>query len=458
MNYVNPWDFILVPLLLGIFYMRARQRQERDIAENDAYRYYTRALMFKLFGGLSLAAVYAFYYGGGDTINYWEDAGYMSRLMFRNFSCYFDILMGDLSIPNYFCFAADIKPMYYLKDPQAFMIARLTTIPYSLTIYAFFACTVLVAKIAFGGVWRLYLIFVEEYPRLKKELAICVLFMPSVVFWGSGILKDTYTFTAVCWFTYAVYNLFVKRRKIGWNIVYLAVATWMLISIKPYIFVAMLPGSLIWVVFNRIQTMQNVVLRVLMAPIILMIGAIAVSFIFSQTSSSFGAYGSVDTMLEKAVVTQDDLKKDYYGGQTFDIGTFEPTIPGVLSKAPIAIFSGLFRPTLLEAGSIFMFITAVENTMLMLFFIYILFKVGPIRYFLGTLSEPMSMFALTFSIFFSFAVGLTTANFGSLVRYKIPAIPFFLASLFIARDRLNKVDDAEPEEAVDADTAVFPTK
>jgi hypothetical protein len=34
-------------------------------------------------------------------------------------------------------------------------------------------------------------------------------------------------------------------------------------------------------------------------------------------------------------------------------------------------------------------------------------------------------------LFFAFAVGLSTSNFGSLVRYKIPAIPFFVASLMI---------------------------
>jgi len=40
-------------------------------------------------------------------------------------------------------------------------------------------------------------------------------------------------------------------------------------------------------------------------------------------------------------------------------------------------------------------------------------------------------FTVYFSVFFAFSVGLTTSNFGSLVRYKIPAIPFFLISLII---------------------------
>ena len=34
-------------------------------------------------------------------------------------------------------------------------------------------------------------------------------------------------------------------------------------------------------------------------------------------------------------------------------------------------------------------------------------------------------------------VGLTTANFGALVRYKIPLIPFFFTSLIIIVNKFN---------------------
>jgi hypothetical protein len=446
----------MVPLLVGIIYLLAKRRQDRDIQKNDAYRFYTRAIMFKVFMGLALASVYAFVYGGGDTINYWTDAEKLAALLTLDFNCFVNILMGDLSVSNYFCFTWDTgRPMYYLRDPQSYTIARLVAIPYLLTVKAFFGCTVLVSWIAFGGVWRLYMVFVEEYPQLKKQMALCVLFIPSVVFWGSGILKDTFTFTAVCWMTYAVYNLLIRRSDMAWSVVHLVVSAWMLITIKPYIFVALLPGTIIWVVFKRIQGVANPVIRILVAPIIVMIGAVGASFIFSQAASNLGDYGDVDTMLNKAVVTQHDLKQEYYGGHTFDIGAFEPTVPGVLSKAPIAIFSGLFRPMIWEAKSFFMIVTAIENTAVLLFFIFMIFKVGPLRYISGTLAEPMSMFGFVFTIFFSFAVGLTTANFGSLVRYKIPAMPFFLASIFIARERFRLRNVGEEGMELEGGAAIY---
>jgi len=46
-------------------------------------------------------------------------------------------------------------------------------------------------------------------------------------------------------------------------------------------------------------------------------------------------------------------------------------------------------------------------------------------------TNHLLFFSFSFSLFFAFSIGLTTSNFGALVRYKIPAIPFFVASLII---------------------------
>ncbi|MBC7873449.1 MAG: hypothetical protein H7Y01_05615, partial [Ferruginibacter sp.] len=46
-------------------------------------------------------------------------------------------------------------------------------------------------------------------------------------------------------------------------------------------------------------------------------------------------------------------------------------------------------------------------------------------------SSPVLVFMLVYSIFFAGLVAITTNNFGSLVRYKIAVMPFFLALLVI---------------------------
>jgi hypothetical protein len=45
-------------------------------------------------------------------------------------------------------------------------------------------------------------------------------------------------------------------------------------------------------------------------------------------------------------------------------------------------------------------------------------------------------------MFFAFGVGLSTSNFGSLVRYRIPLMPFFATILMI----IYKEGDRKPEK------------
>ena len=435
MDYVGPWDFILVPIYTILAYFIAGRIQQKRIDENPVYKYYTRGLMAKIFGGLALASIYVFYYQGGDTLNYWKDAGTLRNLMFKDFFCYVDILFGDTSFVNFFCFDNDTgSPMsIFLRDPRSYAVTRFTSIPHLLSIDSFFGCTILVSILSYTGVWRLYLVFTEVYPKLTKEMAIAVLFIPSVVFWGSGILKDTLTFSAACWFTYAFYHVTLKRYKWPINTTMVVFTSMVMISVKPYIFLGLMPGCLVWLVFNRMEKIESAFVRVLSFPMMFMIAALIGGLVVSRSASSLGAYGSVDTLLDKAVATQQDLKRDAYEGNSFDIGDFEPTLAGVITKAPAAIFAGMFRPTILDVRNVVMFISAIENTLIMILFLYLFVRVGPIQFFRTLFTQPIVMFCFSFVIFFSFSVGLTTSNFGSLVRYKIPAMPFFVAGLYILR-------------------------
>ncbi|MBL4586776.1 MAG: hypothetical protein JKX84_06960 [Flavobacteriales bacterium] len=452
MKYVGIWDFIWVPFFLFLVHYFAKRTPRNHIDKNPAYKYYRTGFLAKIYGGLIFALIYAFYYEGGDTTAYWIDAGRLAALITTEPVCFTKILFGDLSVRWFYCFdLSQGPPLHFLRDPQAYAVTRFTSLFYFLSVDSFFGCTILISWLSFGGVWRLYMVFCEEYPKLTKELAIAFLFIPSVIFWGSGIMKDTFTFTAACWMTASVYGLLLKRRNVFWNSVYVLFAIYVMISMKPYVFVALLPGCLIWVVFNRIQRIQNQITRIMAAPIIMMVGFVGAAGIFSQATSNLGDYGSVDTILDRAVATQEDLKREAYEGNSFDIGTISPSIGGVVVKAPIAIFSGLFRPTLIEVRNPVMLISALENTALMLFLLYILFKVGPFGFVRYIFSKPMILFSFVFAIFFSFAVGLTTSNFGALVRYKIPALPFFLAALYMIkynweRNRFGEFDEDEEEE------------
>jgi hypothetical protein len=76
-------------------------------------------------------------------------------------------------------------------------------------------------------------------------------------------------------------------------------------------------------------------------------------------------------------------------------------------------------------------LSALEALFFMGFTIAVIFRNNPIRVVQRILADETLQFCLIFTLVFAFAVGISTSNFGSLSRYKIPCMPFYTAFLFI---------------------------
>ena len=64
---------------------------------------------------------------------------------------------------------------------------------YLLGLGSYLGNTVIMNLFLYLGIWRFYKMLIQLYPKNVKWLARAVFFIPSVVFWSSGILKDGWT-------------------------------------------------------------------------------------------------------------------------------------------------------------------------------------------------------------------------------------------------------------------------
>lgn len=437
MRYLQVWDFILGPIYIMVIYFIAKRRAARKMEEEPYYEYFARGILFKMFGAIFFCLIYTIYYNGGDTTAYFESSVCITKLFFRNMGAFWQILSGGDPIETFQYFDNYTGYPGFWRDLQSWQVVRWTSLLTFLGLRCYMLTTILLSAVAYLGIWRLFKTFVYYFPEISKSLSYSVLLVPSVLFWGSGILKDTFTLAAAGLLTYSFHQAIILRKRLFLNTFYLALCSSLIISIKPYIFIGLMPGALLWLSFNNIKGITNPLLRFMIGPFvfIIILGLALVGY--NQIKDSLGKYSSVDNILNKAAVTQKDLKQDYNEGNAFDIGEFDPTIAGISSKFPIATFAGLFRPSFLDVRNVVMLLAAIENGFLLFFTIYILFKCGIRGTYSIIASEPIAFFALIFSVFFAFSVGLTTSNFGALVRYKIPAVPFYMSTLFIILE-LNK--------------------
>jgi hypothetical protein len=424
------WDLVVVPFYIIFLVIFANYIRDRNEGQTPEYKFFPWGMYAKIAGAVSVCLIYTFYYDGGDTVNYFTSTQAFSNLLEKNPSSFWRAFTEDPTPENFSLFDYNTGYPTYWWDARSTMVSKLLIPIYYLGMKSFIASSIVLATICYSGIWKLYLLFCEVFPKIKTQLSVSILFVPSVVFWGSGMLKDTITIAAVGWYTFGFYHCFVKSRYNVTNVVAILLSSYLLITIKPYIFFALLPGSIIWLTNDKIARIRNRFLRLIAAPGLIIAGFAGGFYLLSEMGDYLGVY-AVDNVLQRAVDVQSDLKKDYYGGNTFDIGEFDSSIGSMLAVSHKAVEATLFRPYIWEVKNIVMLISAIENAFILLLSLFLLVRMKFIGFFFYIWKDPMLLFAVMFALFFAFSVGISTPNFGSLVRLKIPCIPFYISSLFV---------------------------
>jgi hypothetical protein len=435
------WEFFMLPIWLIVIYFISRfMVVRRNLFDKPYYKYYIPGLFVKLVGAVSVCMIYTIYYtNGGDTTSYFECSSTICNLLIKHPLNGLHVLFGEANMENIFLFDSETGYPYrfmYL-DTQTFTLIRILTPFVFLGSKSFLITAVLLAWASYLGIWKLYELFVLYYPMLSKQFAISILFVPSVFFWGSGILKDTVTLSASCWFVYGLHKFLIEKRITLRYFIIIFLSAVVVVFIKPYIFITLLPGSIMWVLLQRLMNSPNRRLVVIYLPIIYGLSLIVGLFILSRLGNVMSKF-SLDQIVSTAVVTQKDLKQGYYGSNSFDLGEFDGSFGSFLSKAPLAMNAGLFRPYIWESRNPVMALSGLENLCILGLTILILVRIKIRRIFSLLINNPLLFFSVSYSLFFSFAVGLTTSNFGALVRFKIPFLPFYVSSLFILAYFINK--------------------
>lgn len=300
--------------------------------------------------------------------------------------------------------------------------------------------TIIYCFVLFFGFWRFFELLNILYPNGDKYFAIVLFYLPSVVFWSSGILKDGWCISAVFFIYYFTHGVFIQKKKSYKKLFWLVVWSYIAMIIRPFVFYIAFSSAMLWVAYAYLKFIKSKLLRTIAMPFILAITLGIGGIVITQMGDSLGGrnYSSMDAMLQQAWVIQDDLTRDYYGGNSFNIGSFEPTLTGVLAKAPIAIVSGMFRPFLWETNNLLMFLSGLESFIVMFLLLYFLIKLG-LRAIIGfLLFDTLVRSLLVFAIIFAFVCGLTSANFGALVRYRIPSAIFLMVSMIIVYSEKDK--------------------
>jgi hypothetical protein len=426
-------DFIVTPCILAIVY-GVGYFVRPHLTDSINRKYFFPALTVKIIGAIAVGLIYQFYYSGGDTFNYhthgsrpiWDAVMEDPQKGFR-------LLLG-YNDPNSYKYSSRIL---FISDPDSFFVIRIAAFFDLFTFSTYSATAVLFASVSFFGMWLFFLAFYSTLPHLHRWIAMAAFFIPSVFFWGSGLMKDTITMACLGCSAYAVKRLFIDRRFTIGLVVLLGISFYIIFEVKKYILICFLPAGLLWIYAGNFVRIHSVVLKMMLAPfaviLIVLSGYLAASTL-GQNDSQY----SLNKIATTARITAYDI--GFYTGRNagsgYSLGELDGTFLGLLKLAPAGINVALFRPYLWEVRNPLMLLASLESVFFMFFSAYVIWKCRFI--FFRAILNYNVLFCLVFSITFAFAVGVSTFNFGTLVRYKIPMIPFFLMGLVLMLDQVNK--------------------
>jgi hypothetical protein len=440
MEYVFWYDWLVGIIMIAIVLKWTNNFVKKNHDSPLIVSYFKYGLLLKIFGSISFTIYHAYIYGGGDTFGYFFTGKDITTTAFTDFTKYLRLIF--LPLEN---IQEDIASITWrwddaimVKGEANYFSGRMVALLSLFTLNTYLPTCILFSLFSYVFIWKCYNTFTALFNNSKKILSIPFLFVPTVIFWGSGLGKDSICLAAICGLTnYSFKIIFLKQYKLKY--LFLSILFFSIINIvKPYISLAFLSGLSVGLFFLFIQKANTTIgkfLRTVISGGLLVVSfSLATSFI----STNFKNF-SIDTLSDKIVSSNQNLQAT--AGSSFDLGIDPKNVNDLNDLAPFfhkGITASLFRPWLTEATNPALLLSALEGLLFLLAFVYIMLKGLLYRPIKIIFSNPVLIICMCFVLIFSGLVGLSTSNFGTLVRYKLPCIPFFICTLVILYDKLKK--------------------
>lgn len=427
----NLLDWYEIPLVIILFYIINNWVDKKDKLNYQAN--FKLFVNLKLLGAILITLIFNLYYSGGDSSAFFNDGRLLNKIIIKHPSQGLRMLMAS---GNPKTWPEDLEAytdgFRFFYPENTWLICKISCLFQFITFRSMLATSMLFGFFSARIIWRFYKLICSIYPMAENGLRWSILFVPNLLLWGSGIFKDTVTFACLLTVFCSIYNIVIVGENKWKQFFILLFSGYILFVVKSYILISFVGSLFLWLPFVLKNKIANPFFKTIATPIIF-------GSIFLIVLVSYGALSdyiqefAVDTLLETVKSTGSYLKyvSELQDGSTYDIGEMEPTIIGMLRQIPAAFNVTLFRPYVWESKKPIILFAALESFSILLFSLFVIIKLNPFRFIYRIFKDPLLLTFLVFTIIFATFVGVSSFNFGTLTRYRIPCIPFYLIILSV---------------------------
>ncbi len=430
MQYITLVDFLLLPLYLFFLYFIIKITAKKYLG-TPLHKYFITGFFLHMAGSIAYAMVIQFYYGYGDSFGFYKGSNFIRDLI-SNGGNPFTILFTsseELLKPQNSILNQGLDLPIGISSNSNFIVMKLSALLSYISFNSYLIISLFFGLFAFAGLWRLFCTFNKLLgKRGEKILAYSILYTPSICFWGSGLMKDSLCLGLAGFIIYYVHKMFIEKKGGVLDFLFLIINFYLLFAIKSYIAsILIVSAALTYVVLVFKKSKTNII-KLFVLGFVLLVSTVFLVISLSSTLNSLIEESKEQIEIFKGAYANADSEDDN-SLAGFKPGDFELSVSSFIIRSPLAMFSTLFRPFLWESKKIVILFSALESLLMLLALFYVLVKVGFLKFFHSIFSQPYVFFAFILTLLLSAVVGFTTFNFGTLVRYRLPILPFYFFML-----------------------------
>ncbi len=256
------------------------------------------------------------------------------------------------------------------------------------------------------GIFR---VMSDVFPGKKLAVLLATFFIPSFIYWTSGVHKEGLIFLGISLIIYHLYFGWKQKKYTitRWLGVLLGLA--ILFILRNFLMLLIIPAVLAWLLAAH---WPRYGLRIFMS-VYLFFGVL------------FFTARHIDTSLDfpQAVVNkQQAFLRMQGGGSTIPIKELKPEFSSFLKNTPQAITLSFLRPYPSDVHHLLSLAASLEiYLLLLLFLLFLLFRKKN-----GALSSNAIYLSLFLSFSILLAIGFSINNLGAIVRYRSIVVPLLM--------------------------------
>ncbi len=482
---------IILPLLYVVFFIFLMFKMKFFDVPAISKLELSGLFILKVIAGLCVYVVYTYYYIDSDF-----------NLYFQSSKIIFDQFLGNTTI-------ADIPGWHSSFDDTVFnnsrIIIYLNFLIRFLSFNIIFVHIVFFCFFSFVGLTALYKSFYKYFPSKKNALIVGLYFVPSVLFWTAGIYKETIAMFCVGFIVYLTDFGLEKNITLKKLIVVVALLL-LLFFLKIYILAALLPLLLISWILSKMSSrnyfLKFVLILFLCAGLVHLLSKASDRFNVyklladKQSKAISEAHGGIFLMNDQNFIRIEytdvnvlipkfdsmfSIKKgssflswkldnmqdtSFFSGSSdsavykllyiispaksvIEIEKVDASFWGIVKKVPKSIYTVFTQPTLFKIKNVLQLFSWLENMWLLLILVLaiLFFDKKNLQ------QKQVIVFALFFALIQFAVIGLTIPVIGSIVRYKVVALPFLSTIFLLCIDKDTLFKKIKRSKSLDSETA-----